>query len=270
VGLPGALAVAALRLVAAPLHLRVAVVQPPDVSVRALLFPLGDASGGLLDKNRTLYVSGFGFVRYTTVAGFGRVVLSTNTSGWYVFYEKFLVPPVVAARRLPPPRGYITVQSASGAIIEVYNYDDEYGAVELLKKDSRFVWAAKILDMGDYYVFYPVAAYGDPYAGLRSFIAGTGRYIYLFMPRRDYIANNNNNFCIYMDYYDGKRWREKSAYLLFDIKDLKPLSPNVDYVVDNLEWVGGVDVWLYWPVVVAYWGNATGGDVNTYLRASAG
>jgi len=265
---PIVLAVAALIVATATLHLRVVVVQPPEVSIHALLFPLGDAPGGLFDKNKTLYVSGYGFVRYATVAAFGRAVLSTNTSGWYVFYGKFPVPPVVAARRLPKAGRYITVQSAGGAVIEIYNYDDEYGVVEMLKGGGRFAWAAKILDLGDYYVWYPIAARGDPYAGLRSFIAGTGRYVYLFMPSRDYIVYNNNNICIYVDYYDGV-WHEKNTCLLLDIKDFNPLSPGVDYAVDGLEWVGGVDVWIYWPVVAAYWGNATGGDVNTYLRVRA-
>jgi hypothetical protein len=265
---PIALAVAALIVAAATLHLRVIPVYPPDVSIHALIFPLGDAPGGLFDQNKTLYVSGYGFVRYTTIVAFGRVALSTNTSGWYVFYEKFLMPPVVAARRLPPPGGHITIQSSSGVLIEIYNYDDEYGVVELLRSSYRFAWAAKILDLGDYYIWYPVEARGDPYAGLRSFIEKTGRYIYLFMPSRNYIANNNDNACIYMDYYDGNRWREKASCLLLRIRDLKPL--DVSYAVDNLEWVGGVDVWLYWPVVAAYWGNATGGDVNTYLQVRAG
>jgi hypothetical protein len=268
--LPIALAAAALIVATATLHLHVAVVQPPDVSVRALLFPLGDAPGGPFDRDKTLYVSGYGFVRYATVAAFGRAVLNTNTSGWYMFYEKFPVPPIVASRRLPPPGRHISVQSAGGALIEIYNYDDEYGVVELLRGSGRFAWAAKILDLGDYYFWYPIEVRGVAYAGLRSFIEKTGRYIYLFMPSRDYIAVNNRNICIYADYYDGNTWHEKDACLLLDIdKDFKPLDPNVDYVVDGLEWVGGVDVWIYWPVVAAYWGNATGGDVSTYLRARA-
>jgi len=256
---PIVLAVAALIVATATLHLRVVVVQPPEVSIHALLFPLGDAPGGLFDKNKTLYVGG----RYATVAAFGRAALSTNTSGWYVSVVRYALPPIGASREMPPAGGYVAAPLDNGAFLELYNYNFEYGVAALMRGGLRYVWAAKILKVGDYYVWYPTSPTPDMY----DFIAGLGRPpIYLYIPKRDYVTFGNRTVCFYADEFDGTYdvygypiWKKRSVCSGIELPyHFKPLDTG--YVADGLEWRDGV--YIYWPVVVAYVGEA-----GTYLRA---
>ena len=256
---PIALAAAALIAVAT-LHLRVTPVTPPPPPAAALLYPYGDVSGDPLAQIKTLNVSG----RYATIAAFGRAVLTTNTSGWYVLVSKYVLPPVGASREMPQG-GYIAVPLDNGAFLELWNYNNKSGVAALMRGGIRYVWATKILKVGDYYVWYPTTPTPDIY----DFVIGLGRPpVYLFVPRRDYVSFNNRTICFYADYFDGTYnawgepiWKKKEACFAYDTYvDFKSLVPNAGYVADGLEWRDGV--FIYWPVVAAYWGGEA-----TYLRA---
>jgi hypothetical protein len=255
--LPIALAAAALIVATATLHLHVTPVKltPP---VPALLYPYGDASGGQLDQNKTLYVNG----RYATIVAFGRVALSTNTSGWYVSVAKYRLPPIGASRVAPGVGEYITAPLDNGAFLNLYNYDNEYGVAALMRGGLIYAWAAKILNVSGYYIWYPTRPTLDIY----YFVVELARPpIYLLVPRRDYVTFSNHTVCIYADYFNGTYniyghpiWSRKSVCFGFNLyADFRPL--DLGYV-DGLEWRDGV--YIYWPVVVAYVGEA-----GTYLRA---
>jgi hypothetical protein len=255
---PIALAVAALIVATATLHLRVTPVTPPPPPVAALLYPYGDVSGDPLAQIKTLNVSG----RYATVAAFGRVVLSTNTSGWHVLVSKYVLPPLGASREVGE---YITVPLDNGAFLELWSYNNESGVAALLRGGIRYVWATKILKVGDYYVWYPTTPTPDTY----DFIARVARPpVYVLVPRRDYVSFNNRTICFYADYFSGTYnawgepiWTKKGVCFAYETYvDFKQLDPNTGYIADGLEWRGGV--FVYWPVVAAYWGGEA-----TYLRA---
>ena len=256
--MPVALAVAALILVAATLHLRVTPVKltPP---VAALLYPYGDVSGDVFSQNKTLYVNG----RYATIVAMGRVALYTNTSGWYVLVPRYALPPVGASRELPGAGECVATPLDNGAFLELYNYNNESGVAALLRGSIRYVWAAKILKAGDYYIWYPAVPTRDIY----NFVVGLGPPpIYVAVPRRDYVSIGGHTVCFYADYFNGTYdvfgnpiWIKKASCFGFDLMaDFKPLS-LMGYA-DGLEWRDGV--YIYWPVVVAYLGNE-----STYLRA---
>jgi hypothetical protein len=179
--------------------------------------------------------------------------------------SKYVLPPVGASREVGEVGGYIAVPLDSGAFLELWNYNNKSGVAALMRGGIRYVWATKILKVGDYYVWYPTTPTPDMY----NFFIRLGRPpVYVFVPRRDYVSFNNRTICFYADYFNGTYnawgepiWTEKGACFAYDTYvDFKPLAPNAGYVADGLEWRDGV--FVYWPVVAAYWGGEA-----TYLRA---
>ena len=249
VRIPAVILGAVLLAVAATLHLRVTPVPPPNATMPALLFPAGDAPGGLFDQDKTLYIAAGGdSVRYATIAAFGRAVLTTNTSGWYVALAKEVLPPAVVAAELPAAGEYITTTLKDGSILEVYNLNGTHGAVLRGVSGHWFAWAAEIVETGGYYVWYPIAS-----AEMKDLIASrTGRRVALLMPSPDYMDFDGRLIYIYTD--------TKTAYVGISVQ--RQLNATTQFYADGLEWVGDVNIWIYWPVVAAYWGGEA-----TYLRA---
>jgi hypothetical protein len=73
------------------------------------------------------------------------------------------------------------------------------------------------------------------------------------MPSPDYMDFDGRLIYIYTD--------TKTGYV--GITRQRELNATVQFFADaGLEWVGDVNIWLYWPVVAAYWSGE-----STYLRA---
>jgi len=248
--IPAAVLGAVLLAVAATLHIRINVVPPPNATVQALLFPAGDAPGGPFDQVKTLHIAAAGgSVKYATVAAFGRAVLSTNTSGWYVALVKDVLPPAVVAAELPVEGSSISTTLRDGSILEVYNLNGTHGAVLRGTSGVWSAWAAKIVEMRGYYVWYPTV----PDAAMKELIASkTGRRVALFVPHPSYMDFDGRLIYVYTD--------TRTGYA--GITRQMELNATTQFYASGLEWVGDVNIWLYWPVVVAYWSNE-----STYLRA---
>jgi len=243
--IPAVVIGAVLLAAAATLYLRINVMPPPNVTIPALLFPAGDAPGDVFSQNKTLYIAGG---KYATVAGFGRVVLSTNTSGWYVALVKDVLPPAVVVTELPMEGSSISATLKDGSILEVYNLNGTHGAVLRGVSGTWFAWGTKIVKYGAYYVWYPVTP-----DGLKELITSkTGRRVALFVPNPSYMDFDGRLIYVYTD--------TKTAYA--GITRQRELNATTQFYADSgLEWVGE-GIWLYWPVVAAYWSNE-----STYLRA---
>jgi len=253
-------AVVAVLVVAVVILWLFGAASPP----KAVLFPLGDV-GNATEATLSLYVVVNGSARYITVAAFGNVTLSTNTTGWYVLVAKYgNMAPIAATERLPAKGWRIAATLADGSALWLYNFNDTHGAVARHRGAATYVWAVRMIKVGRYYVWYPVA----PDNALRDYITSIeGYYIYLFMPRRDYLTFDTRYVYIYTDWFDGYNWWTKSSWFVYDFGSLTQLTPGSTYAVAGLERVD--DVYVYWPVFAVYYAPKVKRGYDTYLNVEA-
>jgi hypothetical protein len=256
-----------LLLVVAVVAVLVAVViflWCPTSPPKALLFPLGDV-GNATEATLPIYVVANGSARYITIAAFGNVTLSTNTTGWYVLVAKYgNMAPIAATERLPAKGWRIAATLADGSALWLYNFNNTHGAVARHRGAAAYVWAVKMIKVGRYYVWYPVV----PDGALRDYILSIeSYYIYLFIPRRDYLTFDNRYVYIYVDWFDGYNWWTKSAWFVYGFDSLTQLAPGSNYAVDGLEQAD--EVYVYWPVFAVYYAPKVTRSYDTYLRVEA-
>jgi hypothetical protein len=258
-----------LLLVVAVLAVLVAVViflwwlgaaSPP----KAVLFPLGDV-GNATEAVAPLYVAVNGPARYITIAAFGNVTLSTNTTGWYVLVAKYgNMVPIAATDRLPAKGWRIAVTLADGSALWLYNFNNTHGAVARSRGAAAYVWAVKMMRVGKYYIWYPTV----PDDALKDYISSIETYyIYLFVPRRDYLTFDNRYIYIYTDWFDGYNWWTKGNWFVYDFNSLTQLAPGSTYAADGLEQVD--EVYVYWPAFAVYYAPKVARGYDTYLHAEA-
>jgi hypothetical protein len=232
---------------------------------KALLFPLGDV-GNATEAVAPLYVVVNGSARYITIAAFGNVTLTTNTTGWYVFTAKYgNIAPIVATGRLPAKGWRITATLSDGSTLWVYNFNDTHGAVARFRGSAAYVWASKIVKVGRFYIWCPVV----PDNALRDFILSIeSYYIYLFVPRRDYFTFDTRYVYVYVDWIDGYgNWWTKSGWFVYPFSSLTQLSPGSNYETNGLEQAD--EVYVYWPVIAVYYAPKVTRSYDTYLHVEA-
>lgn len=236
------------------------VAAPP----KAVVFPLGDVGNGT-EAVAPLYAVVNGSARYITIAAFGNVTLSTNTTGWYVLLAKYgNAAPIAATERLPGKGWRITATLADGSTLGLYNFNGTHGAVARLRGSAAYVWAVKMIKVGRYYIWYPVV----PDSALRDYISSIeAYYIYLFVPRRDYFTFDTRYVYIYTDWYDGYNWWTKSNWFVYAFGSLTQLGAGSSYDVPGLEQAD--EVYVYWPVYALYYAPKVTRSYDTYLHVAA-
>jgi len=228
----------------------------------ALLFPLGEL-GNATEATAPLYVVVNGSARYITIAAFGNVTLSTNTTGWYAFTAKYgNAAPVAATGRLPSKGWYIEAALGDGTTLRLYNFNNTHGAVARLRGGAAYVWAAQIIQVKRFYIWYPVV----PDGALRDSIASIeSYYIYLFVPRRDYFTFDARQVYIYTDWFDGYNWWTKGNWFVYSFSSLMRLDGETSYTAAGLERAD--EVYVYWPVYAVYYVPKVTRSYDTYLHA---
>jgi hypothetical protein len=231
---------------------------------KAVLFPLGDV-GNVAEATLPLYVAVNGSARYITIAAFGNVTLSTNTTGWYVLAAKYgNMAPIAATERLPAKGWRTAATLADGSALWLYNFNDTHGAVARHRGAAAYVWAVRMVKVGRHYVWYPVV----PDDALRDYILSIeSYYIYLFVPRRDYFTFDNRYVYIYTDWFDGYNWWTKGNWFIYDFNSLTPLNASSSYAVASSEQAD--EVYVYWPVFAVYYAPKVTRGYDTYLRVAA-
>jgi len=215
------------------------------------------------EDTKTFYVLVNHTVFYVTIAAMGNVTFTTNTTGWYALLAKLgEVAPIGSSGTFP--WGYINATLKDGSVLKLYNYNTTHGFVVRDVGMWKYAWAAQIIKVGGFYVWYPVVADNQ----LRDYIGSVlGMYIRLYEPSINYLAFDGTRLYIYADCFDGS-WHVRGCFTSIPLSSFTQLSPNSNYVVEGAERVG--NVYIYWPVFVIYYMPHVGGNYTTYLHVAVG
>jgi len=230
--------------VAVTIIIQITALPPPPAVVAPIETSATDISTGSSSHILSVEAAVSSYVTYPTVAGFGKLQLLANTTGWYYY----------------PGTMMVTVVRRSTGDAQ-FNIGNSKVYVREINTTHAFVFysatvvgvVTKKVQVGatGWYVYHPVVTDFDSATAntIKNLAAALGlSYIDVFQPRADYLTFNTGTktYNIYVDRFDssGAVNRKGNVYYM-SLNDMTPLSANSAVIVDRLVQIDQYNYALY-------------------------